>query len=201
MFKENGALRTATSKFALKNALAKPRLSHQKADILIVDASAQLWVTAWPGKGGLVSDLINTFRQFIARQLDLKQDVYIVFDRYHQDSIKSHTRIVRAIGVTRRLYLQLATELPSQKVVLMVTQNEMQLTDLILQSLQEDPIVSRQKLVVTGLNDTIIQIHNGVVTELALLKTSHEEADVIMINQLLWVVATSSTTKSVKVNM
>ena len=200
MFKENGALRTATSKFALKNALAKPRLSHQKADILIVDASAQLWVAAWPGKGGLVSDLINTFRQFIARQLDLKQDVYIVFDRYHQDSIKGHTRIVRAIGVTRRLYLQLATELLSQKVVLMVTQKEMQLTDLILQSLQEDPIVSRQKLVVTGLNDTI-QIHNGVVTELALLKTSHEEADVIMINQLFWVVATSSTTKSVKVNM
>ena len=200
MFKENGALRTATSKFALKNALAKPRLSHQKADILIVDSSAQLWVTAWPGKGGLVSDLINTFRQFIARQLDLKQDVYIVFDRYHQDSIKGHTRIVRALRVTRRLYLQLATELPSQKVVLMVTQNEMQLTDLILQSLQEDPIVSRQKLVVTGLNDTI-QIHNGVVTELALLKTSHEEADVIMINQLLWVVATSSTTKSVNVNM
>ena len=200
MFKENGALRTATSKFALKNALAKPRLSHQKADILIVDASAQLWVTAWPGKGGLVSDLINTFRQFIARQLDLKQDVYIVFDRYHQDSIKGHTRIVRASGVTRRFHLQLATELPSQKVVLTVTQNKMQLTDLILQSLQEDPIVSRQKLVVTGLNDTI-QIHNGVVTELALLKTSHEEADVIMINQLLWVVATSSTTKSVKVNM
>ena len=193
MFKENGALRTATSKFALKNALAKPRLSHQKADILIVDASAQVWVTAWPGKGGLVSDLINTFRQFIARQLDLKQDVYIVFDRYHQDSIKGHTRIVRASGVTRRFHLQLATELPSQKVVLMVTQNEMQLTDLILQSLQEDPIVSRQKLVVTGLNETI-QIHDGVVTELALLKTSHEEADIFMINQLLWVVATSSTT-------
>ena len=75
MFKENGAMKTATSKCALKNALAKPRLSHQKADILIVDASAQLWFTAWPGKGGLVSDLINTFRQFIARQLDLKQDV------------------------------------------------------------------------------------------------------------------------------
>ena len=58
--------------------------------------------------------------------------------------------------------------------------------------------MSRQKLVVTGLNDTPIQIHNGVVTELILLKTSHEEADVIMINQLLWVVTTSSTTKSVK---
>ena len=59
--------------------------------------------------------------------------------------------------------------------------------------------MSRQKLVVTGLNDTPIQIHNGVVTELILLKTSHEEADVIMINQLLWVVTTSGTTKSVKV--
>ena len=120
--------------------------------------------------------------------------MYIVFDRYHQDSIKGHTRIVRASGVTRRFHLQLVTELPSQKVVPTVTQNKMQLTDLILQSLQEDLIVSRQKLVVTGLNETI-QIHDGVVTELALLKTSHEEADVIMINQLLWVVATSSTTK------
>ena len=115
-----------------------------------------------------------------------------MFDRYHQDSIKGHTRIVRASGVTRRFHLHLATELPSQTVVLTVTQNKMQLTDLILQSLQEDSIVSRQKLVVTGLNDTPIQIHNGVVTELILLKTSHEEADVIMINQLLWVVTTSS---------
>ena len=120
--------------------------------------------------------------------------MYIVFDRYHQDSIKGHTRIVRASGVTRRFHLQLVTELPLQKVVLTVTQNKMQLTDLSLQSLQEDPIVSRQKLVVTVLNDTI-QIHDGVVTELALLLTSHEEADVFMINLLLWVVATSSTMK------
>ena len=120
--------------------------------------------------------------------------MYIVFDRYHQDSIKGHTRIVRASGVTRRFHLQLVTELVSQKVVLTVTQNKMQLTDLILQSLQEDPIVSRQKLVVTVLNDTI-QTHDGVVTELALLLTSHEEADVFMINLLLWVVATSSTMK------
>ena len=137
-----GALRAKKKKkkCALKNALAKPRLSHQKADILIVDASAQLWVTAWPGKGGLVSDLINTFRQFIARQLDLKQDVYIVFDRYHQDSIKGHTRIVRASGVTRRFHLQLATELPSQKVVLTVTQNKMQLKDLILRVFKKIPL-------------------------------------------------------------
>ena len=126
--------------------------------------------SSWPGKGRLVSDLINAFRQFIARQLYLKQDVYIVFDRYHQDSIKGHTRIFRASGVTRRFHFQLVTELPSQTVTL----NKMQLTDLILQSLQEDLIVSRQKLVVTGLNETI-QIHDGVVTELALLKTSHEE--------------------------
>ena len=95
---------------------------------------------AWPGKGGLVSDLINTFRQFIARQLYLEQDVYIVFDRYHQDSIKGHTRIIRASGVTRRFHLQLVTELPSQKVVLTVTQNKMQLTDLILRVFKKIPL-------------------------------------------------------------
>ncbi len=50
----------------------------------------------------------------------------------------------------------------------------MKKNDLMRRSVQEDLIVSRQKLVVTGSNETI-QIHNGVVTELILLKTSHEE--------------------------
>ena len=124
-----------------------------------------------------------------------------MFDRYHQDSIKGHTRIVRASGVTRRFHLRLATELPSAVAEGRSDGHAKQDATYrpYSQSLQEDPIVSRQKLVVTGLNDTPIQIHNGVVTELILLKTSHEEADVIMINQLLWVVTTSSTTKSVKV--
>ena len=110
--------------------------------------------------------------------------MYIVFDRYHQDSIKGHTRIVRASGVTRRTAVAEGRFDSHAKQDAPYRPNS--------QSLQEDPIVSRQKLVVTGLNDTI-QIHDGVVTELALLLTSHEEADVFMINLLLWVVATSST--------
>ena len=48
------------------------------------------------------------------------------------------------------------------------------LVTLIGENSASESIVSRQKLVVTGLNETI-QIHDGVVTELALLKTSHEE--------------------------
>ena len=200
IFKDSGALRTATSKCKLKSTLSTPRSSQQKVDIVIVDASAQLWVTGWPSKGGLASDLINTFREFIVRELGFKQDVYIVFDRYQTESIKGHTR---AVISSKWCYTQIppsdVNRTASTKDCSYCAQNKMQLTDLIVKSLRENPIVSKQKLVVTGLDDTPLHIQEGVVTELATLKTSHEEADVIMINQLLWAVTTNSTKKSVKV--
>ena len=198
MFKDLGVLRTATSKCKLKSTLASSGTNRQKVDTLIVDASAVLWTISWPSKGGLVSDFIKSFREYIRRELSYGQAVYIIFDRYHTDSIKGHTRTVRASGLTRRFHLQMTTELPPQKTILKSAQNKMQLTDLIVQSLQEDPIVSSQLLVLTGLEEIPLQIQHGVVADLPSLRTSHEEADVIIINQMLWAIRTQHSS-SVKV--
>ena len=181
LFKENGALRI--SKSQLKNTCSVEISARQKVSTLIMDVSAILWATHWPGKGGLVSDLLKTFRDNISTQLSggNKHDVHVVFDRYYTDSIKGHTRTVRANGVTRRFHLQENTEIPPQKTLLSVTSNKMQLTNLIVKNLTEDPIVSKQKLVITGLEDVPLCIQDGLVTELTELKTTHKEADVIMI--------------------
>ena len=74
----------------------------------------------------------------------------------------------------------------------------MQLTNLIVKNLTEDPIVSKQKLVITGLEDVPLCIQDGLVTELTELKTTHEEADVIMINQTLWTIETNPSS-SIKI--
>ena len=74
----------------------------------------------------------------------------------------------------------------------------MQLTNLIVKNRTEDPIVSKQKLVITGLEDVPLCIQDGLVTELTELKTTHEEADVIMINQMLWTIATNPSS-SIKI--
>ena len=74
----------------------------------------------------------------------------------------------------------------------------MQLTNLIVKNLTEDPIVSKQKLVITGLEDVPLCIQDGLVTELTELKTTPEEADVILINQMLWTIATNPSS-SIKI--
>ena len=75
----------------------------------------------------------------------------------------------------------------------------MQLTNLIVKNLTEDPIiVSKQKLVITGLEDVPLCIQDGLVTELTEVKTAHEEADIIMINQMLWTIATNPSS-SIKI--
>ena len=144
-------------------------------------------------ENGLVSDFINTFKDYVQRELSLDQEVYLVFDRHHTDSIKGHTRACRAAGYTRKFHLQITSVIPSQKVVLSVAQNKMQMTYLIMQNLSEDPIVSRHRLLVTGLDEVPMAIQFGVVSPFPDLKTSHEEADVIIINQLLWSIKTNQS--------
>jgi hypothetical protein len=65
----------------------------------------------WP-TGGAVKDLIDGIERYI-RKLIPCSDVYIIFDRYKVDSIKSGTRIAR-IGLFQRTHqLTLQRELPS----------------------------------------------------------------------------------------
>ena len=72
-----------------------------------------------------------------------------------------------------------------QKVCLTVTENKVQLIELICQHLisitQEQPL--DRKLVITGKDPTPIEVLHGAQRELSDFRTTHEEADVIIVQQ------------------
>ena len=64
----------------------------------------------------------------------------------------------------------------------------MQLIDLIVASLTDDPILSKSCLILTGSQETPYKIQDGKVELCHELRTLHEESDVVIINQLIWAV-------------
>ena len=111
--------------------------------------------------------------------------VFLIFDRYNSDSIKGEERLVRSKGVTRTYVLSLGVEMPAQKIVTSVTRNKVQLIDLIVASLTDDPILSKSCLILTRSQETPYKIQDGKVELCHELRTLHEEADVVIINQLI----------------
>ena len=188
LFFQNGEMRIAKNKSALKNKLKVEVISRTVTPrIRIVDASAVLWAVSWPSKRALVKDFIVNMRYYL-QDLLKSSDVYFVFDRYFDRSIKSHTRFTRSNGFTRRYGLSLQNDLPPKKQVLAVTENKKQLIHLIVEDLMTNPqFQSENKLIVTGMNpsEPPFQIYQNNVTILGHLQNLHEEADVIMIHQLL----------------
>ena len=160
----------------------------RKMDIIISDASAFLRNLPWPGTGGLVSDFINTVRQHVENLLIDYDQVFFIFDRNNSDSIKGEERLVRSKGVTRTYVLSPGVEMPAQKIVTSVTRNKVQLIDLIVASLTDDPILSKSCLILTGSQETPYKIQDGKVELCPELRTLHAEADVVIINQLIWAV-------------
>ena len=79
---------------------------------------------------GTVEDYLDRFHDHIQKYLK-KLDVYLVFDRYKADNTKASTRYGRDQGASRMYTLRSTTRLPPQKIILTVTQNKMQLIELI----------------------------------------------------------------------
>ena len=135
-----------------------------------------------------MQDIVNGFLQYILEKLSYS-DVYIVFDRYHDYSIKSGTRSCRAGSQASRWHkVSPNTPLPSQKVILNVTENKVKVIDLICEQLldrvlhvQTTDSTSYHRLVVTGSNPVPKEVNIGIVLQCHDLKTTHEEADVIII--------------------
>ena len=159
-------------------------------DITIIDGSALLWVVHWSA-GGTVKDYVANFRRHIENKLE-KRDTYLVFDRYYDYSTKDVTRSVRKSG-SRVHQLNVNTQLPPQKVVLTVTENKKQLIDIICSELKGDTAfhrdhIHKHKLVVTSQDKTPVEISNGgVIINRSDMDTTHEEADVVLVQQMLTV--------------
>ena len=84
-----------------------------------------MWVVPWPSKGIIASFVVN-FRKYVIEKLKIA-GVYLIFDRYHDDSIKSLTRFYRDSGASRVYQLTLDAPIPSRDVMLKVSENKEQL--------------------------------------------------------------------------
>ena len=170
---------------------------------IIIDGCAILWVIHWPSNG-TVQDFVNSFSSYVFRKLR-ESDIYVDFDRYNDFSIKSCTRTGRAGDKASRSHtLRLESPLPPQHVILTVTSNKVQLIAFICEALIEtarnfpvDNACYSHRLFVTGHNPSPFEIHTGVVIERRDLQTSHEEADVIMMQHVKDAVDNGAETISV----
>ena len=187
MFDEKGEMRIAKNKSVIKQQLkidVSARLV-PPPQATVIDGCAIFWVVHWPNKG-TVEDYVSNFCHYVLGKAKYC-DVYLVFDRYYDFSIKSGTRLARASQcASRRHMFTMSTPLPPQKVYLTVTENKVQLIELICQHLisitQEQPL--DRKLVITGKDPTPIEVLRGAQRELSDFRTTHEEADVIIVQQV-----------------
>jgi hypothetical protein len=172
MFKDNGDMRITTSKATLKTKLKVEQsfITFQQANATIIDGCAALWVVHWPTQG-TVQTYLDGFFKYILEKLS-EQDVYLVFDRYYNYSIKSGTRNSRAGKYASRLHkLTAATPLPPQNVVLTVKENKVQIIDLICGQLiqiakdWQETEAMHHSLVITGSSPVPTEIHRGVVID------------------------------------
>jgi len=191
MFEDNGDMRVTKAKSVLKRKLQVEQSARtvHKTEVVIIDGCAILWIINWPTRG-TVQDFVDGFLQYILSKLK-QSKVYLVFDRYYEYSIKSNTRSFRAgQKVRKRHKLSPSTPLPPQQVVLNVSENKIQIIDIICQQLlqrvqhiQTTGTTSCHSLVVTGSNTTPQEVSLGVLIQRGDLTTSHEEADVVMVQQ------------------
>ena len=156
---------------------------------VIIDGSAILYIIHW-SPSGTIAEYVIGFRKYIVRKLAL-HDVYLVFDRYQDYSTKGVTRCGRGSTHSRIHQLSLTMQLPPKKNIMTVQGNKQQLIQLIVDDLQthalQDPAITR-KLVITGQNETPIEINMHVKIEREGMRTTHEEADNILVQQMVYVV-------------
>ena len=189
MFTEEG-MRLCKAKSTLKKSL-QVEISSKKAvdaDITVIDGSALLWTIHWP-TDGTVADFIDNVKARLTTYLS-KSDVYLIFDRYYEYSIKSVTRDVRETVVSRKHQLLLSTKLPAQNVVLSSIENKKQLNRLLCEELSRDRLfhlrsTEKHKLVVTGEDPCPIEIQMEERRERHDLENQQEEADTIIVQQVL----------------
>ena len=114
--------------------------------------------------------------------LSLPRQLYTF--RYKADSRKESTRNGRDKGASRVYSLRNTTRLPPQKVMLTVTRNKVQLIDLICEDMafHKDDF-SQHKLVLTGSDAVPVEINRGVIIKRH-MKTTQEEADTMIVQQV-----------------
>ena len=152
-----------------------------------------LWSVHWP-ECGTVEDFIKNFMGSLVFYLR-KCSIYLIFDRYPPESIMSVTTSNRAgKNASRKHLLNLHTPLPSQKIVLSVEHNKIPLINLISKYLVDCSLISDNELIITSEDPIPVAIRNGKAAKRFDLYNTHEETDLIIVNQLVHATAKMGST-------
>ena len=117
MFDDTGNMRSVKFKSSLHKIRKKVSFrSMKKTELVVIDGCAILWVVNWP-TNGLVFDYIANYFDFVLLKLQ-SHDIVVVFDRYHDVSIKSSTRANRGKFSARAHFLPPSLLLPGKSVTL-----------------------------------------------------------------------------------
>ena len=189
MFLESGEPRITKSKSYLKTNLQVEDVDCRSVlpDVKVFDGCAILWAVNWPAHG-FVKDYVRNLVNYISSSLEMA-DTYLIFDRYYDNSIKDSTRTSRAgKNASRQHQLSFLTPLPPRNVCLTVTHNKIQLINLICVYLRDKCDLLPQngkRLIVTGADPIPMEICEGIMRDRPDLRTTHEEADVIIVQQVV----------------
>ncbi|KAL8568389.1 hypothetical protein ACOMHN_066414 [Nucella lapillus] len=195
LFDDSGEMRICKSKADLKMK-TRVEVSVRNAnqmDCTILDGCAVLWVVPWPASSetnqALVSHYVESFVQYLQHKLRTG-DVYLVFDRHIEFSTKCSARKARGSGGCKVFQLSSNSPLPPQNQVLSIPENKKQLIQIIVETLVTEATVPgghQSKLIVTGQDPTPIEISAGGITiSRQDIRTTHEEADEIVVAQAIY---------------
>jgi hypothetical protein len=111
MFDSSGEMRMAKTKLILKRQLqVETSVRHvAQNSSLVIDVSAMLLVIPWP-TSGKVRDYANSTVTWVLSKVK-ESDIYVIFDRYMEYSIKDHTRNTRQKVGSRQHQLTLTMPL------------------------------------------------------------------------------------------
>lgn len=165
----------------------------ERMDCTVLDGCAILWCITWPTSSPTnqapAKFYVESFEIYLQQWLS-QGDVYLVFDKYIDFSTKYSTRKARGPGGCKVFQLSANAPLPPQKQVLTVSENKRQLIQIIVETLVAEAVVPggyRSRLVITGQEATPIEIApGGTVIRRQDLKTTHEEADTIIVAQAIY---------------
>ena len=200
MFKPDGEMIPSTSKSGLKNTLqvVTSRRTQISANAIVIDGCALLWTVHWPPVG-TVKDVASSVWSQVLKYLQCS-NVYLIFDRYYEFSPKGVTRKERAHNIQHQHQFDINTPLPKQDVALTSSSNKVQLIELICVHLVDQAqghSGTLHKLVVTGADEYPVEVLNTFARRREDLRTTQEEADIIIVQQVFAAVNDGSDTVTV----
>lgn len=185
LFHASGEPRYPANKSALMNKLRVEVSSRGiEPETIVIDGGGMLHRLYWPSNG-TVNDLLDVAEKYIMKQLN-ESNVYLVFDRYIENSIKSDTRDAR-IGAFHRSYqLSPDRELPPKEMCLKSTKTKETLIELIANELSTRVKKSdiKKQLVITAKSSTPIMTYQGDVQPREDLDSNYDEADYMIPQQV-----------------